>query len=175
MADPGPPDWADDDRTAIARAMIAERVERGQDAPGEVALSQAITDITITDTMEGSSTVEVKLWDEGWELVDSGFFDAQRDGRFEKIDLNYPKESRYWWRMTQVQIQGRRGGAELTLVWMERAAAWMMAHKGPQKARRSKMTRAEFIASLVNRIDKEGKGLKFVSEELHEKQPIEDT
>ena len=168
------PDWAEDDRTGIARAMIGARVERGGKTPGEATLATAITTITITDTMEGSSTVEVKLWDEGWDLIDSGFFDADADGRFEKVDLNYPDGSRYWWRMTQVQIQGRRGGAELTLVWMERAAAWMMDHRGPQKARRSRSTRAEFIASLVARIDKDGKGLKFVCEELHEKQPVED-
>lgn len=154
----------------IARQVLASRKRRKKSAPSMVDFAGAITDIDIADTMKGSSTLSLPIFDEGCALLDSGFFDADRDGKLDPIDLNYPAGSRYWWRLTQVALDDVGGAdAELTMVFMERPAVYMMQHKGPVKSSRAKRTRAEFLAFLARHV-KAGGGIHFVSKDLHKKQ-----
>jgi hypothetical protein len=162
------------DRSVWARSIVDEQRRNRKSIPGKVDLEQAIENLTIGDTIRGSSTIVVTVYDEDWSLCDSGFFDANGDGKLDKIDVNYPEGGRFWWRLAQVGIDGSRGGAELTLTFMERAVMQLMQHRGPLKVRRSKKTRAEFLKQLVDTVGKHSNArpIKFYSKELHVEQPL---
>jgi hypothetical protein len=160
-----------DDRALWARSLVKEKNRLRKGAPAAANLKDAITSIQLKDTIEGSSTVEVAIADKNWSLTDSGFFDADRNGRLDPIEVNYPEGSRYWWRLTSLNIAGQRGGAIVTMTFMERVAVHLMQHRGPLKTSRAKRTRAEFLKMLTDRV-KAGGGIKFVSQELTVKQKV---
>jgi hypothetical protein len=162
------------DRDVVAEAVVKDRKRRKKWAPTSVDLAAAITNITITDTIIGSSTIEITIQDPDFKLMDSGFFDANKDGRLDAIDLNYPDGSRFWWRLTQCNPSASES---VTLVFMERAAVHLMAHKGPEKTSRAKVTRAQFLKTLTDKVGKsKAKGvprIEFHSKELKTKQEVE--
>lgn len=157
------------DRSVWAKSLVDGKRRLRKNAPAEVDLETAITNITITDTTKGSSTIELTVEDEDWELTDSGFFDANRDGLLDAIDVNYPDGSDLWWRCTQVGTDATRGAATVTMTFMERPAAHMMQHRGPLKVSRAQRTRAEFLKMLSDHVKAAG-GIIFHSAELHKKQ-----
>jgi hypothetical protein len=164
------PVWglASEDRAVIAQSLVTGKHRIDKSAPAAADLETAITDIDIQDTMQGSSTLTVTMYDENFAFTEAGFFDVNLDGKLDKIDLNYPPDSDLWWRLTQVGIAASGGGANLTLTFMERAAVQLMTLYGPVKGRRGKYTRAEFIQSLIRRANKKhGWGLKFHCRQLH--------
>lgn len=151
------------DVDVVARQVVRGKKKAGKNAPAEVDLADAITSVHIGDTMTGSSTLRVDLVDPDWKLLDSGFFDANADGKLDKIDVRYPEDSRFWWRLTQLDVSAL---PKVGMIFMERAAAIMLDKKGPVKASRGKKTRAEFLKSLSDQV-KVGGGLKFHCKELH--------
>ena len=157
------------DADVIARQVHSYKKKRGLPTPSVVDLASAITNLKIEDTIRGSSTLTIEVKDENWELLDSGFFDANKNGKVDAIDINYPEKSRFWWRIMQVRFGSDQ---VLNIVCMERAAVHMMAHRGPYKVSRAKMTRAQMLRSMTSRV-KAGGGIKFVSKELNKVQPIE--
>jgi hypothetical protein len=157
------------DLTIIARQVAAAKRRLGKKSPSTVELAGAMTGLVIEDTIKGSSTLTITVSDPDYALRDSGFFDADRDGKLDRIDVNYPDDSRFWWRLTQVGVQD---AASVEMVFMERAAVYLMGHHGPLKASRAKKTRAEFIKSLCDKV-KAGGGITFHSRELHKTQRIE--
>jgi hypothetical protein len=134
-----------------------------------VDLTGRLTDITIQDTMNGASSLTLRIIDEDFELFDSGFFDVREDGRLDPIEINYPEGSDDWWRVTQV-TPNANGIIEVVL--MERVAVFLMSHHGPVKMSRAKKTRAEFFKMLCDKVKASG-GIHFHSKELHKKQPVE--
>lgn len=156
------------DKDFIARQLHENGKTRNKKIR-KVDLATAIQTVSINDTMEGSSTITVPLVDPNWELLKSGFFDPNKDGRLDAVDVNYPRGSRFWWRLTQVGVKADR---TLSLTFMERQATLLMALHGPVKAKsRAKTTRAEFIKWLCDHV-KKGGGIDFHSRELHQKQRI---
>lgn len=154
------------DRDLIAQQILKQKKRAVRN---KVDLAQAITGVYITDTIRGSSTLEVSLRDPDYELLVSGFFDPDKDGKLDAIELNYPEKTKYWWRLTQV---GASADETIVLTWMERSAVYLMNLKGPVKAKsRAKTTRAEFIKWLTGQV-KKGGGIDFHSRELHKEQPI---
>jgi hypothetical protein len=154
------------DRDVIARQILRgkKRVKRNK-----VDLAAAIETTTIKDTLKGSSTIEVVMNDPEFELLESGFFDPNDNGKLDSVEINYPDDSRFWWSLTQVAVTA---GEKLTLTFMERAAADLLKLKGPVKAKsRAKTTRAEFLNWLTGHVKDHG-GLDFHSRELHKKQRI---
>lgn len=137
----------------------------------EVDLAQAISSIDITDLMKGSSTIELQVLDPGWVLLDSGFFDTDKDGKLDVIDVNYPDGSKFWWRLTQASPSNDSGAEQIGLTFMERSAVSLMDHVGPLKASRAKRTRAEFLKMMCDRV-KAGGGIRFHSQQLHVKQQV---
>lgn len=138
----------------------------------KVDLTKAITSCKIADTMRGSSSLTIVFTDPDFELMDSNFFDCDTNGRLDPIDLEYGKTSSgdpQWWRITQANPKAR---GVIETVWMERAAVFMMDHKGPLKDSRAKSTRAQFIGKLVGKV-KAGGGIDFVSHDLKKTQPIQ--
>jgi cell wall-associated NlpC family hydrolase len=159
------------DRSVWAKSLVAGKRRLKKSAPKEVDLETAMTNIKMSDTIKGSSTIVLSFIDPDWELVDSGFFDANRDGRLDAIDVNYPEDSELWWRVTAVSIDDSQsgGGAAIEMTFMERPAAYLMQHRGPLKVSRAKRTRAEFLKLLSDHVKANG-GITFHSAELHEKQ-----
>lgn len=159
---------------AIEKDVVARQIKKGSKKirRSKVDLASAITDIGITDTTKGSSTIEITIKDLEFELLESAFFDPDEDGKLEPIEIRFPDEKvrgkEFWWRMTML---GFNADGQLVLTFMERAAAKLMAKKGPVKAkRRSKTTRSEFIYGLVKTV--KNPELDYHSRELHRKQPI---
>ena len=124
---------------------------------GSLRVDQRITDGRLTRTMDGASTLELMLDDHDRALLRSGAFSTQ-------LDLNLAGE---WWRLVQVQKQGDA----LNLTFEDRAVAYLRKITKPRKAKRSKMTRAEFALSIVREV-KGGGGIRFVCPDLTVKQPI---
>jgi hypothetical protein len=158
------------DLSIVARQVVDAKRRLKKTTPSAVDLADALTELAIEDTIKGSSTLTLTVADPDYELRDSGFFDADRDGKLDRIDVNYPHESRFWWRLTQVGPSANT----VEMVFMERAAVHLMGHFGPVKASRAKKTRAEFLKSLCDKV-KGGGGITFHSRELHKSQPIEGT
>lgn len=156
------------DISVIAEQVVSSKKKLGRPAPSAVNLATAITEITLNDTIQGSSSLTIKVRDDNWELLDSGFFDSNKDGRLDSIDLNYPAGSRLWWRLTQVSMGG---GEDVEMLFMERAAVYLMSHRGPLKASRAKRTRAQFLKMLTSKV-KAGGGIRLVSRELDTVQPL---
>jgi hypothetical protein len=121
-------------------------------------VDQRITDGRLERTMDGASTLTLTLDDHDRALIRSGVFSKQ-------LDLYLAGE---WWRLVQVGKQGDT----LTLTFEDRAVAYLRQITKPRKAKRSRMTRAEFALSIVREV-KAGGGIPFVCPELHGKQPIE--
>lgn len=159
------------DRDVWARALIDAKKRTFSLTPGSVDLAEMITGITVQDTMSGSSTMTITLVDEGCYLLDIGFFDPNDDGKLDAVEVNYPADSPFWWRLTQASVAIAGGGAEIELTFMERAAVFLQELKGPVKVSRAKKTRAEFMKQLSDKVTKGG-GLSFYSKELTKKQPI---
>lgn len=156
------------DKDFIAR-QLHENGKHRKKKIKKVELAAAIQTVRITDTMEGSSTITVTLADPEWELLKSGFFDPDKDGRLDAIDVNYPRGTKFWWRLTSA---GPNASRIWTLTFMERSAVLLMALHGPVKAQsRAETTRAEFIKWMTDQV-KKGGGIDFHSRELHKKQRI---
>jgi len=156
------------DKDFIARQLKETQKGRGKKIH-KVELASAIQTVKITDTIHGSSTITVSLVDPQFDLLDSKFFDPNKDGRLDAIDVNYPRGSRFWWRLTQIGVSAAH---TLDLTFMERSAVLLMMEKGPVKAKsRSKTTRAEFVKWLCDHV-KKGGGIEFHSRELHKKQRV---
>jgi hypothetical protein len=149
---------------------IANALERGRRAPKDFSIGEAITGIRIRDTIYGSSELVVTLHDPDWDLLDSGVFDANENGRLDPKELNYPDGSKQWWSLSQVELaDAQGGGVTITLHWIERPAQRMLDKHGPRKTSRGAMTRAEFIWSLAAEADPK---LRFNSRQLTKKQDV---
>ncbi len=159
------------DREIWARSLVEGKKRRDLTAPAIADLAQMVTAISVEDTIAGSSTITLSLFDDRWDLVDTGFFDVDRDGKLDAIEVNYPDGSDFWWRVTQVSLTATGSGVVIEMTFMERAAVYLQELRGPVKVARSKKTRAEFLLQLTDKV-KKGGGLKFYSQELHQKQPI---
>jgi hypothetical protein len=160
------------DRSIWARQIIDQQKHNGKAVPLAVDLESAVTSIDLSDAMRASGTVEIGVRDVDWRLTDSGFFDANENGILDRIEVNYPEGSDFWWRLSQVGTTKAGNGADLTLSFMERAPWDVMEHHGPLKFNRSKVTRAEAVLSLLRRVKQHG-GITLHSKDLHVTQPIE--
>jgi len=165
-------------------AVIAQQIRASRDvtsaqkkstlyvSPKVEHLRNSIVSVSVSDTMEGSSTLEIDLADPEFELLE--FFDINADGRLDKIELQYPPETPNWWRLTQLGLSTQAGQAlRLTLTFMERPAVLLMHKRGPKKTSRGKSTRAQFLRSCVQ--DVKLHPLKFKSIELNVKQDVAGT
>lgn len=155
------------DGAVLASQIVASKRKAGRPLP-PVDLTTALTDIAITDTIIGSSTLTLHLVDPEYALLDSGFFDADADGRLDVVEVNYPNGSDLWWRQTQVVIDWG-GVPTIEMIFMERTAVYLLEHHGPLKTSRAKVTRAEFLKMLCDHVKVSG-GIEFISAELHKKQ-----
>ena len=155
----------------VARQLRRARKRRKKSQPNVNKLSSSIESITYDDTIEGSSTLIVRIADTEYKLWH--FFDIDKNGKLDVIDVNYPDDTAMWWRMTQFGASTQDGYLQLELTFMERPAVLLMKQHGPRHASRGRKTRAEFFKALVETAaEKSLHPMKLYSYELHKKQPI---
>jgi len=144
---------SDVDVGAVMLQVAGKLGKRGS----SMRVDQRITDGRLERTLDGASTLTLTVDDHDRALLRSGMFDRQ-------LDLNLLGE---WWRLVQVAKQGD----SLTLTFEDRSVAYLRQITKPRKAKRSKMTRAEFALSIVREV-KAGGGIRFVCPDVAVKQPI---
>lgn len=158
------------DYNVLARYIVRSRKRLKKNFPTVDALASSITSVTLEDTIEGSSTLTIRLADPTFELIE--YFDIDRNGRLDLIEVNYPEDTSHWWRLHQLGASANAGSAlQLELTFIERPVSMLMYQLGPKKTSRAKVTRAEFFRTLVKEIKKHP--LRFESKELHKRQQIE--
>lgn len=158
-------DYSITEPVAIA---LAEQMVRsaGQTAPSVVNLAEAITGIGEALTMQGAPQLQINLEDEGFALLDSGFWGASAThGRLRSIEINYPAGSKYWWRLRQVSL---KADFSVETYWIPRVVRALMDIHKPVKASRGSRTRAEFLKMLCEAVPE----IHFYSHQLDVKQPI---
>jgi hypothetical protein len=117
-----------------------------------------LEDGTIEQTMtDGAPKLTLVVLDHGLDLLASGAFAYRVDVELDEIPF----------RLVQVSLGDDEA---LTLNLEHRVVSWLREHDRPLKVSRGKATRAEFIYRMVREVDKGP--IRFVSPELHRKQPI---
>lgn len=121
-------------------------------------LNELIVAASINRTIEGASTLTVVINDYDRTVLRSGLLR-------EKVDVEIDG---LWFRLTTVD----KNDDELTLTFEDREVAILRTYVKWKIVQRSKMTRAEFILSLIREV-KEFK-IPIVIPQLHKVQPVED-
>lgn len=161
----------------LARSVIVDQVYTAVKAkvPGvdKLELDGIIGDIRPLTTLTGASTLEIDVIDTDWLLLTSGFLDVGDDGKLDAVDLNFPQDSNYWWRLTQLDVSTDRDDANLTLTLEARVVSYDREHKGAKSASRATSTRARFIKSITADEIKAPPKPVFVSPEIDVEQAIQ--
>lgn len=116
----------------------------------------SVTAADVELSLDGAHELTLTIRDSHRKLQSSGALDYA-------IDINIEG---WWWRLQRRQ----KVGDDLTLTFEPRIIAYLRQHSRPRKASRSKVTRAEFILTLIRAVKKTR--IKFYCPELHKKQPI---
>jgi hypothetical protein len=124
---------------------------------GEMNIRESVLSADCELSLDGAHQVEIVVHDHDRKLYNSGILQRAVD-----IEIKG-----WWWRLARRS----KSGDDITLTFEPRVVAWMRSETGRKKARRGKVTRAEFIRGLVRAISKGHP--KFVAPELHEKQDKE--
>lgn len=171
------------DAHVIARQLVSSPAKGHASAPAAADLAEAITNIAPESHIKGASALRISLFDPTWGLMESGIFDAGMQqgeryvttrkekygaGKLNPLDINYPSGSRFWWRLGQVSPKADH---TVQLTFIDRIAALLQGLKGPLKASRSAMTRAEFLKMAAGHVKDYG-GIEFYSQQLDTKQPV---
>lgn len=119
-------------------------------------ITEAITGGTLERTMSGASTLTLNVHDPHRRLVNA-------KALTHATDIQVAGD---WYRLVKITKQGDG----LTLVFEDRDVAFLRAHTRPRKVSRNKMTRAQFVRSLVKEV--KAHKIKFFCPELNVKQPI---
>jgi hypothetical protein len=129
-------------------------------------LATSITSIAVDHTRSGAPSLVLTMTDPQWSILDSNFFRADDTGKLLDIDINYPDQSRFNWRLHQFSPQGSSRAIQLT--FLPRAVCKLMGLFGPVQVDRASRTRAEFLKSLCAKVPE----IEFYCKELDQKQPI---
>jgi hypothetical protein len=120
----------------------------------KAVIEELISDAVMVRTTEGASTIVITVNDYNRTIVKSALVTESSTLVIDKM------------KFVLVKVQKRGNNLELT--FEDWAVAQLRKKKGPKKANRNKVTRAQFAEQLV----KEIKGLKFYSPEKNIKQDI---
>lgn len=142
------------DRQPAGTGIPALRLN-GQKISGR--LDEALTSAELTRTITGASTLTLNVSDGDRRILTSGVLSA---GAWLALDgLNF----------TLAAVS--KAGDDLTLTFEDREVAWLRRYTEPRKAARGpKMTRAQFVLSLVREV-REGR-IGFYCPELKVQQPV---
>jgi hypothetical protein len=183
---------ADRDATALAAMGLELDLESVvfnwvNDRVPDIEAIGAITGITVERTIEGASTIEITMQD-----PDNRLFAGSRmwEPKLKRDKTGKPKYEYdyYGRRITRPDERGRtmeikidgivfrlvkvsRSGTQATLTFEDRVIWWLRRKRGAKRAKRARVTRAQFVLSLLREIKAER--VRFVCPELNAKQPID--
>lgn len=122
-------------------------------------IAKAVTEATLTRTIEGASTIELTVADDRRKLVNSRLMNERGVIGFDELLfqlVHISKESN-----------------DFNLVFEDYSVAQMRLDTTPRKASRDDMTRAEFVRTLIKECNRlHGTHVRMYSPELHKRQPI---
>lgn len=151
------------------------------DVPGSKAfdadIAQAILTAELELTMEGASTLTLTVEDSDGSFLKSGTLVTWVWGK----DTNIGKDDK-WLRVGRAVdaklddinfrlVKVSKAATTLTLTFEERAVGLLRRKKGARKASRAKLTRAQFVQTLIREVKAYG-GVKSFIPEAAKKQPI---
>lgn len=124
----------------------------------DAALGEAILRAEAVRTISGSPSLEISVFDKDKDLLQN-FLPKERGAILEFNDRSFTLER-----------TDKRSKVELDLTFEPETVTWLRSYNKVRKATRGKMTRAEFIYSLMREV-KEGRML-FFCPELHKRQKV---
>jgi hypothetical protein len=147
----------------------------------------ALLSLSIERTIEGGSTVTMRLADPTGRLFTGG----RTTQRTRAVQRRNPVEVDEGWepilgpdtigRAIEVELDGvvfrlvkvrySSASQELELTFEDRIVYWLKRKRGERRASRGSCTRAEFVLSLLREV--RARQYRFVCPELHDKQPID--
>lgn len=103
------------------RSSVADQMNAQTGGPKFEDLGERVADITLNDTAQGASTLEVSLIDPYWILLISGFIQTDENGfLWPPIDINFPTGTDCVWRLCQVNATKDFTQPNLTLTFEDR-------------------------------------------------------
>lgn len=150
---PNDPEW---EREEIIKDLGMEDIILRDGTPLHANISASITVSDLTRTIEGASTVDLTVRDINRKLLESGLLDVKTYIKLDTLEFLLAHNS--------------KTGPDQQLTFEDAAVNALRRKKGPKKAIRGKINRAEFIRSLVTEI--KSPKIKFFSPDLHKDQPI---
>lgn len=131
------------------------------DVVGGKKLDTDVRDVVLSaefeDSIDQTPTFKITIHDPDWALLNSGALDTAIDVRV---------APRRWYRLDAVEVDND----DITLTFITRNAAYLTYHKKRKVVSRSKVTRAQFIYSLVRSVKKVR--IPFYCPQLDVRQPI---
>jgi hypothetical protein len=128
-----------------------------QGKPISVQLARAVTTMVLDQTMQGASTLEITVADYTGAFVRSRLLTGGLTLTFDGVDYTLVKLT--------------KGDRIVTLTFEESAVNLLRSYTKPKKALRSKVTRAQFVRSLIAEV-KEAR-IPNVIPEVNARQPIQ--
>lgn len=183
------------DRDATALAGMADDLDLDSlifnwlnDKVPDLEVRSALTAISIERTIEGASTVEVALRDPDNRIFAGSRMWEPKVKRDKKTGAATVEYDYFGQRVTTPNKRGRtleieldgivfrlvkvsKSGDVLSLTFEDRVIYWLRRKKGAKRASRDRVTRAQFILSLLREIKTER--VRFVCPDLNLRQPID--
>lgn len=123
-----------------------------------VDMRNSVTSADVELSIDGAHELTISVRDTHRGLQRSGIFNHA---------LNLHIDG-WWWRL----VRRNKTGDDLTLTFEPRIISYLRQHTEAKKAKRGKVTRAEFILMLIRSVKKSR--IEFYCPELHKVQPITD-
>src|SRR5215471_9757703 len=146
---------------ALQRELMGTDVDVGKfvlylSSQVRVNLGDRIVDATVSRSIDASTDLSVIINDYDRELLQSGLLSNKLDVQVDGL----------WFRLRSVE----KSGDNVTLHFEDREIAVLRNYSKWKKARRSKVTRAEFVLNLIREVKEFS--IPVVIPELHTIQPV---
>lgn len=142
--------------------------------PEGIQLSHRISEVEIETSTTGASFIKLQIIDPDWELQTDGWLSLNKEGLLQQVEIEFPEESGWFWRLCAVDGTNIVSGPNLTLTMEDRIVAYLRDYWGPKTAPPGTTTRAQFVRDLVREVGGHGEGkIRFVCPAVDKVQPIE--
>lgn len=169
------------DRTAVAHFLAKRIATTAKGKVDELELAEAISEVEIETETGGPPFIKVKLIDPYYRLLTSDFV-AVAEEKLDKVEVEFPEGSNWWWRFCSVEVSNDLTQPNLTLVFQDRIVGWLREEVRYTVVPAGTQTRAQFIKALIDktnlRLSHEGYGheaIRAVIPSLEVLQEVEET
>ena len=128
----------------------------------ELNVIESVVSADVARTIEGASTLTITIHDQAREILNGRFLEDP-DGDLRTVDVEVDN---LWFRLVKIDKQAD----DLTLTFEDRQVARLRAKRGPRRASKKKLNRAEFARTLVRSVRSET--IRFYCPELHTRKQI---